>query len=396
MLVNHDLKSKISSPALVFDEAALRDNLEFISSLCKKLKLNLLFPLKSMTQESLIKIIGEYTQGFAASSLNEARFASSYMHKTQSVHFTSPGLLGEDIEELKKYCNEFSCNSLNQLKKLAQSGVTPLGVRLNPQLSFVKDERYDPCSRHSRLGIPIEQLLEVIEDEPVLSNLISGIHIHNNSESETFRPLYLTVKKVIDSFKDILPQLKWINLGGGYLFEERQDYEYLQKSVAYIRKYSHAAIFIEPGTAVTSNSGFLIASVIDLTHNRGKQIAVLDTTVNHMPEVLEFGYSPDIQEEDKEGKFDYILAGSTCLAGDVFGEYGFSEELKIGDKITLCNAGAYTLVKSHMFNGLNLPNLYLAKGKTKLNELKLLRSYNYDDFLKKYGDSSCSLPKKSL
>jgi carboxynorspermidine decarboxylase len=89
-----------------------------------------------------------------------------------------------------------------------------------------------------------------------------------------------------------------------------------------------------------------------------------------MPEVWEYSDVPDVEPEvlghrddlpASEG-FGYVLAGSTCLAGDLFGTYRFVDSLTIGSRVVFPAMGAYSLVKAHMFNGQPLPNIYLEMG----------------------------------
>src|SRR5262249_3031259 len=114
----------------------------------------------------------------------------------------------------------------------------------------------------------------------------------------------------------------------------------------------------------------------------GRNVAVLDTTVNHAPEVYEYQFEPDVLGHDEDGDYDYLLAGGTCLAGDVLGEYAFREPLRIGSRVVIQNVGAYALVKAHMFNGINLPTVYSV---TEDGELVLRRRFTYDDFLSRCG-----------
>ena len=81
------------------------------------------------------------------------------------------------------------------------------------------------------------------------------------------------------------------------------------------------------------SAGYLVASVIDMFRAGGKSIVVLDTTVNHVPEVFEYQFEPDVLGHDDDGEFEYRLAGSSCLAGDVFGEYAFPKRLRLGSRI---------------------------------------------------------------
>ena len=101
-----------------------------------------------------------------------------------------------------------------------------------------------------------------------------------------------------------------------------------------------------------------MSSVVDVFNRQGKNIAILDTTVNHLPEVFEYETSPEILNQTKTGH-NYILCGCTCLAGDVFGEYFFDKPLKTGDPIIFRDVGAYSYVKAHEFNGITKPDLII-------------------------------------
>ncbi len=159
-------------------------------------------------------------------------------------------------------------------------------------------------------------------------------------------------------------------------------FDLLGEATDRLRSRYGLAIFIEPGAALVRGAGYLVASVIDMFRAGGKSIAVLDTTVNHMPEVFEYQFEPDVLGHDDDGEFEYRLVGSSCLAGDLFGEYAFSKRLRIGSRVVLTNAGAYAMVKAHMFNGINLPAIYSV---TPTGELILRRRFTFEDFLSRFG-----------
>ena len=128
----------------------------------------------------------------------------------------------------------------------------------------------------------------------------------------------------------------------------------LSEAASLIRDRYRAEVVIEPGAAFVRDSGYVVASVLDLFASDGKEVAVLDTTVNHMPEVFEYQFRPDVVGHHDAGGYEYVLAGMSCLAGDVFGEYRFDEPLRVGSRIVFSNAGAYTIVKANTFNGIPL------------------------------------------
>lgn len=140
---------------------------------------------------------------------------------------------------------------------------------------------------------------------------------------------------------------------------------------------------MEPGASIVRRSGSLVSSVVDLFPSGDRQVAVLDTSVNHMPEVFEYKFEPDVLGDSDSGEFEYLLAGSACLAGDLFGEYAFEEPLTTGSRVVFPDVGAYSLVKANMFNGINLPTVYLLTDQGELQELK---RYRFDDFLSLCGE----------
>lgn len=256
------------------------------------------------------------------------------------------------------------------------------GLRINPQISIVKDNRYNPCRPNSRLGIPLELLKEHISSDFEMFNGIDGLHFHTNCDAEDWTPILKTVEHLDANIPKLLQQCHWINLGGGYLLDKNTDISPFRDAVNLLKKKYDLKVIIEPGATVVRDACYLVAQVVDLFKSDDMQIAVLDTTVNHIPEVFEYQFSPDVIGDREDGEFSYILAGASCLAGDVFGEYSFEKPLEIGAHIVFSGVGAYAQVKSHMFNGINLPTIYAltADGKVKLE-----KEYNYEDFKSRCG-----------
>ena len=275
-------------------------------------------------------------------------------------------------------------NSLSQWD-MYQERVAPhasCGLRVNPQLSFLDDVRYDPCRPQSKLGVPLEDLAAVVTSDRGRLSGIEGIHVHSNSESTDLSHLEATVRRLEAHLGGLLREIEWINLGGGYLLDEAQSLDPLLDTVRSLGSRYGLEVFIEPGAAFVRSAGYLVSSVLDVLPSEGKRVAVLDTTVNHMPEVFEFGYEPDVAGHRDDLPYEYILAGCTCLAGDLFGEYRFAEPLETGSRVVFYNAGAYTMSKAHMFNGVNLPSVY---GLTPAGDLVLKRRFSYSDFAERWG-----------
>jgi carboxynorspermidine decarboxylase len=228
--------------------------------------------------------------------------------------------------------------------------------------------------------VPIAELKRSLTDGVGLK--VKGIHVHNSCLCESWVPLLETVSQITAGLDSALTGMEWINLGGGYLWGETTDFSPLREAVDLLTNKYDLQVFIEPGAGIVNSAGYLVASVIDIFKSDGKNIAVLDATVNHLPEIFEYDYEPDLLEHVDDARHEYILAGCSCLAGDLFGEYQFEKPLEIGSRVTFANVGAYSLVKAHMFNGINLPSIYTLHEN---GELELGKRFTYQDFLTHCG-----------
>lgn len=373
----------IQTPAFVYDEAVVIEKLVALSDVRSRSTCRVLYSMKAAPLSGLLKTIAEYVDGFSASSLFECQIAKEILkgddptHITSSIHITSPGLREGDVKSIADYADYISFNSINQWKQYKNLVKERLncGLRLNPEKSFAKDVRYDPCRKYSKLGVMVSQI--VGQD---LTG-IQGIHVHNNCESNNFSELKQTLVPVCELLDSTFKKLQWINLGGGYFIDNKKQSLELEAIIKNLKSKYNLDVFIEPGKGVVGSAGFLVTSVVDLFASDGKQIAILDTSVNHLPEVFEYQYKPHILQESPKGKYVYRLAGCSCLSGDLFGDYYFDQPLKIGHRLTFRNVGAYMLVKANMFNGINLPTVNILKSD---GTLIMEREFSYQDFRARY------------
>lgn len=373
-----EIKSSVSSsPAFVLDEAEIINTLTRLSLLRHQCNVKVLYSIKSLPFSSVLETAKPFVDGFSVSSLFEARLANAILAGQGSIHLTTPGIKPDEWDETARLITHISFNSLSQHQRFAAAGQPPvsIGLRVNPKLSFIKDERFDPCRQYSKLGVDIDDLWQ----SSCLDEL-KGLHFHNAFSATGFTPLITTTEKLRSYFGKNLARLDWLNLGGGYLFNQIKDHRPFIDLVNKLKKDFDLDIYIEPGKAVVSHAGHLAATVIDSFSSGGKTIAVLDTSINHNPEVFEYQRQPELHEHDPKGHYCAILAGCTCLAGDVFGEYRFNKPLAIGDKVVFKNVGAYSLIKANRFNGYNLPDIYVYQNRQMIK----IKHYNYQDYRRQW------------
>jgi len=362
-----------TSPAFLLDKDKIVRSAEKLQYLQQQTGCKVLYSIKSLPLTTVLQWLKPYVDGFSVSSLFEAKLAAEVLSGTGSIHLTTPGINSREIKELVHICQFISFNSVSQLNRFAGLGSQNcnIGLRLNPGLSSVDDIRYDPCRTHSKLGAPLQYL-----HEKSIQQQIRGLHVHTHFAGKDIRPLEKVLALLERDFQKQLYSIEWLNLGGGYLLDEIEDLATLIDLIRRLQEQYQIQVFLEPGNAVVGQAGFIVASVIDLFDSDGKRIAVLDTSINHNPEVFEYQIKPELVNHDDKGHYCYDLVGNTCLSGDIFGEYRFSKVLAIGDSVFFKNVGAYSLVKASRFNGHNFPDIYAISN----NEAIGLKKYSYQDY----------------
>jgi carboxynorspermidine decarboxylase len=366
----------VPSPCYVVDVASLRSNLAVLDLVQKKTGAKILLALKGFAMHCLAGEIMRVLHGTAASSLDEARLGREEFGG--EVHITAPAFREDEFGQILQLADHIVFNSFSQWQRFSgqvNACKKPLhcAIRVNPEHREVETAIYDPCGPGSRLGVVQKNF------RGDLLGGISGLHFHTLCEKNA-DALARTLPVFEEKFGPWLKQMSWVNFGGGHHIT-RPDYDVdllcrLLNDFAGRRKVE---VYLEPGEAIALNTGVFVASVLDITAN-DMPIAILDTSAAaHMPDVLEMPYRPQIAGADMPGAKPYTfrLAGMTCLAGDVIGEYSFDRPLNVGDRLVFGDMAHYTMVKNNTFNGIRLPGIAV-RGED--GSTKIVRTFSYEDF----------------
>lgn len=367
--------SKIETPCYLIDEKLLRNNLQIIRQLKEASEVDILISFKAFSNWGVFPIFKEYGFGASASSANEARLA--FEELGVKAHTYCPAYEEKTISEILKYSSHITFNSLNQLEKYMnmaiQNGVS-IGLRVNPGFSNSLYDIYNPCTPGSRFGIRAKQL----GDE--LPRGVEGLHFHSLFEADSFA-LENLLSLFFKEFGKFFYKLKWVNMGGGHLITKNgYDTKHLVGLLKDFKNRYGVEVILEPGSAFTYRTGYLVSTILDIVENDGIKTAILDVSFTcHMPDCLEMPYKPTIlgAKDETPGKPTYRMGGVSCLAGDYMGNWSFEKELRPGDKIVFDDMIHYTTVKTTMFNGVNHPSIGIWNEES---GFRLIREFTYGDF----------------
>lgn len=372
MLKAIDFES-VKTPAYVLDETQYIKNLTLLKSIEDRTGCQILLAIKAFGNPHYLALSNDYISGISASSLHETQLAHSVI--TNDIHVYSPAFKAEELAQIQSMANHIIFNSWPQWMRYRDTVPSNVscGLRINPAYSEIDQPLYDPCRPRSRFGVHPE----------VIQSLdgLSGFHVHALCEQhvDVLERLWGHIE---DQFGEWLPQLDWINLGGGHLLTDpTYNIDRLVDFINTVQDAYNLQVILEPGTGVVVDVGYLVASVVDIIERDGL-IAILDTSATaHVPDILEMPYQPRILGQSY-GKYTYQLTGITCLSGDIIGDYGFDRPLAIGDRVVFEDVAPYTMVKNTTFNGIALPDIYnYSREKT----LSVMRTFDYTDFIRRLG-----------
>lgn len=381
--------ARVPSPCFVVDESLLERNAALLDLVQQRTGVKILLALKGFAMWSLFPLLSRDARvggtgplfGACASSPHEARLAREAFGG--EVHAFAAAFSDADMQEVLRYADHITFNSFAQWERFrpmieacAEASGRPVqcGLRVNPEHSEGAVPLYDPCAPGSRLGIRAAQMVGKSLDG------LSGLHFHTLCEQGA-DALERTLTAFEKRFGAWLSGLKWCNMGGGHhITKPGYDIDLLCRCIDRVQQKYGVQAYLEPGEAVALNSGWLVSTVLDVIE-ADMPMAILDTSAAaHMPDVLEMPYRPEIIGAGPVGALphSYRLAGKSCLAGDVIGEYSFAQPLRVGDRCIFCDMAHYSMVKTTTFNGLGLPSI--ASYRPDTDSLRLHREFGYEDF----------------
>ena len=379
------LPKDIATPAYILDEAALKKNMAIAARIKRETGCKILLATKAFSLPAAFPLMRDTLDGTTASGEYEARMGHEEFGK--EVHVYSPAYIPGKVENLAKIAKHIYFNSPDQIRRylpVVKKAGAKIGLRINPGYSqaTLGGPLYDPCAPYSRFGAPRAMLDDVPWDE------VSILHAHALCEARHTGSVGL-IEHVAKNFAAYIRKVKAVNFGGGHFVNKPgYDVDALIAAIKAFRAEFNVEVILEPGAGLVVDTGYLVASVLDIHHN-DKNIAILDASAStHMPDVLEVPYTPNVigakivEAGDAPQKHSYILGGKTCMTGDIIGEYAFSKPLAVGDRIIFTDMMQYSFVKNNTFNGVPLPDLAVL---SEDGQYRVLRSFGYEEFRRRLG-----------
>ena len=350
------MSREYKTPCFVMEQDRLTRNLEKLTTIEKESGVKILHAIKSFNQSSVLPYIALKLSGMSIGSKKEFNMAQNA--KAKHLHLYAPAYKENELIDIIDRVSTLSFNSLNQWERfssLALGKKTSIGLRINPKLHLPIPDYCNPNLHYSRLGVDYLEFLESYRKNSDSFKNLEGLHFHALFQSSA-QGVVIILEHIEQHYADILPQLKWLNLGGGHNFsDERYDVKsFIEAIKKFKTSYPNIELYFEPGESVLKDCGEFITTVLDIVRVAGDSVVILDTSIEtHLLDVAIVNQRLKVAgTQSLATPYFYILTGNSCLQGDIIGEYFFKEKLHIGDRVVFEDMMSYSMVKMTEFNGM--------------------------------------------
>lgn len=354
---------EFGTPLYFYHAEKIKKQYQKLSSAFSILDTKFFYASKALTNINILRYIKEIGCHVDCSSINEVKMAIHAGFEPANILYTSNGIAFSEIEEAVTAGVHINIDSLSNLEKFGRKygHDYPVGIRLRPNIMAGGNIKISTGHEASKFGIPVNQL-EQIQELVKKTNLhIRALHIHTGSDIQDAN-VFVQGIEVIFELIPHFPELEVIDLGGGFkvpykpgdkevdlsLLAKRIKETFDNHSIAGDKKFQ---LWFEPGKFLVSEAGYLITQVTVLKDTGTIEFAAVDSGLNHLIRPMMYDAYHHIENiSNPEGKKRiYTVTGNICET-DTFASDREINEIREGDLLVFCNAGAYGFEMASNYN----------------------------------------------
>jgi diaminopimelate decarboxylase len=385
-----NLAQQFGTPLYAYHAEKIREQYHKLTSAFRDSNTTFFYACKALTNVNILRYIHELGANVDCSSINEVRLALHAGFPSQRILYTSNGIGFDEIEEAQSLRVIINIDSLSNLEKFGKrfGSAYPVGVRLRPNIMAGGHLKMSTGHDKSKFGIPVDQIDLILDIVEKYDLKVHDLHIHTGSE---IKDVDVFVKGIGILF-DLIPKfkdLRFIDLGGGFKVpykdgDTETDIPALASKVAEAFK-SHPnptplQVWFEPGKFLVSECGYFITKVNVIKKTDAATFISVDSGFNHLIRPMFYdAYHRIVNISNPHGEpRRYSVVGNICETDTFAWDRGINE-VREGDYLVFCNAGAYGFEMSSNFNSRYKPAEVLVKaGRAHL----IRRRDTFDDLLR--------------
>lgn len=324
------------------------------------------FAVKSNSNIAILQTMAKLGSGFDIVSQGELERVLIAGGDASKVVFSGVAKTEKEIERaLEVGIRCFNVESQPELLRINEVAgrmgkIAPISLRVNPDVDAKTHPYISTGLKENKFGVSVEQAREVYRLAATLEHVkITGMDCHIGSQLTELQPFLDATDRLIVLIEQLKQDgivLKHLDLGGGlgvtYTDETPPHPTDYTKALLEKLKAFDLEIILEPGRAISANSGILVTKVEYIKTNENRNFAIVDAGMNDMIRPALYEAHMNIVEIDRtleREKAIYDVVGPICETSDFLGK---QRELSIaaGDYLVQRSAGAYGASMSSNYN----------------------------------------------
>ena len=371
-----ELAATYGTPLWVYSKRTLLHHLHAVQTAFADVDPVICYSVKSNSNLGVLKVMQEAGSSFDVVSAGEFYRVKMAGADTSKIIFAGVGKTDDEIRyALENNVLMFNVESEAELDVIASIAasmerVAPVALRLNPDIDAKTHAKTTTGKKGNKFGMDIERA-EQLADKVLKNRQLSlrGIHMHLGSPILTTEPYAAAVVKaveVVDKYRKMGHDTRWINLGGGFGIHYRKQEALPASAYAEVIvptvKAAGCRLALEPGRFIVGNAGVLLSQVIFTKREGGKLFVIQDAAMNDLvrPAMYDSFHRiwpvkavvdpPADYEVEIAGCEPADVVGPICESGDFLAKGRWLPPLARGDLMCTFSAGAYGMAMSSNYN----------------------------------------------
>lgn len=321
------------------------------------------YACKSNTNLNILRLLKAEGAGLDAVSIQEVKLGLTAGFEPNEILFTPNCVSLAEVEEGVQLGVHINIDNISLLEQFGHrfGSQVPVCVRLNPHVMAGGNAHIQTGHIDSKFGISIHQMRHLTRVVKANNIRVEGLHMHTGSDIIDAE-VFLNAAEVLYDAARHFDQLRYLDFGSGFKVAYREDdvttdAEELGRRVTqsferFCEEYGRSLeLWFEPGKFLVSQAGYLLVRTNVVKTTVSTVFAGVDSGLNHLIRPMFYdAYHHIVNISHPEGtRRVYDVVGYICET-DTFGYDRKLNEVREGDVLALCNAGAYCFSMSSNYN----------------------------------------------
>ena len=357
-----DLIERYQAPLYVYDSAVIKQKYERMAAAFDVPKLQLLYACKSLSNLSILRLMGSLGVGLDTVSVQEVEMGLMAGFAPKDIVYT-PNCVGmEEITEAVELGVRINVDNISILEQFGQAFPDyPICLRINPHIMAGLNAKTSVGHIDSKFGISFHQMPLVHRIVKATGLTIEGIHMHTGS-GILDAGVFLQGAEILFNIAKDFPDLSYLDFGSGFKVPYREgdaetDIEDLGTQISerfnrFCTDYGRElTLTFEPGKYLVSEAGYFLVKVNVIKQTTSTVFAGIDSGLNHLIRPMLYDAYHEISNVSRpeaKPRF-YTVVGYICET-DTFGVNRRISDIQEGDILAIHNAGAYCFSMASNYN----------------------------------------------